>query len=151
MTLSRRAFVAGAAAVGAATLLPTARVRAVGRRRVAVFGGGMSGLVVAHELIERGFSVDVFDAGSVLGGKARSFGVPGSASGGRGELPAEHGFRFFPGFYRNVPDSMQRIPFAATVTASSAIFVMSAGCSTVTDSAVHSAPGRASRWRDFCR
>lgn len=74
----------------------------------------MSGLVVAHELIERGFSVDVFDAGSVLGGKARSFGVPGSASGGRGELPAEHGFRFFPGFYRNVPDSMQRIPFAGT-------------------------------------
>ncbi|WP_187776472.1 hydroxysqualene dehydroxylase [Antrihabitans cavernicola] len=111
MTLSRRAFVAGAAAVGAATLLP-ARGRASGRNRVAVFGGGMSGLVVAHELIERGFAVDIFDARPVAGGKARSFGVPGSAVGGRAELPAEHGFRFFPGFYRNVPDSMRRIPFA---------------------------------------
>lgn len=71
----------------------------------------MSGLAAAHELIERGFSVDVFESRNVMGGKARSFGVPGSAGGGRAQLPAEHGFRFFPGFYRNVPDSMKRIPY----------------------------------------
>ena len=26
-------------------------------------------------------------------------------------FPAEHGFRFFPGFYRHLPDTMKRIPF----------------------------------------
>src|SRR5690606_21575947 len=43
-----------------------------------------------------------------LGGKARSIPVPDS---GATPLPAEHGFRFFPGFYRNVTDTMRRIPF----------------------------------------
>ena len=37
----------------------------------------MAGLTVAHELIERGFDVSVFEA-RALGGKARSFGVPGT-------------------------------------------------------------------------
>ena len=36
--------------------------------------------------------------------------VPGSGTGGRADLPAEHGFRFFPGFYRHLPDTMARIP-----------------------------------------
>ena len=31
---------------------------------------------------------------------------------GRADLPAEHGFRFFPGFYRHLPDTMSRIPTA---------------------------------------
>ncbi len=109
--LTRRAFISGAAAVGASAYLSKPRAVARSRgNRVAIFGGGMSGLAAAHELIERGFAVDVFDARHVMGGKARSFGVPGTKSVGRRELPAEHGFRFFPGFYRNVPDSMRRIP-----------------------------------------
>jgi uncharacterized protein with NAD-binding domain and iron-sulfur cluster len=36
--------------------------------------------------------------------------VPGSAVGGRMALPGEHGFRFFPGCYQHVPDTMARIP-----------------------------------------
>src|SRR3954469_20966973 len=80
------------------------------RRRVAVLGGGMAGLAAAHELVERGFEVDVFER-KALGGKARSIPVAGSAAGGRRPLPGEHGFRFFPGFYHHVPDSMRRIPF----------------------------------------
>src|SRR3954468_23727223 len=80
------------------------------RRRVAVLGGGMAGLAAAHELVERGFEVDVFER-KALGGKARSIPVAGSAAGGRRLLPGEHGFRFFPGFYHHVPDSMRRIPF----------------------------------------
>jgi uncharacterized protein with NAD-binding domain and iron-sulfur cluster len=83
--------------------------RAAGRT-VAVLGGGMAGLAAAHELVERGFDVTVFEP-TAWGGKARSIGVPGSASGGRRELPGEHGFRFFPGFYHHVPDSMRRTPF----------------------------------------
>ena len=39
--------------------------------------------------------------------------MPGSGAGGRADLPAEHGFRFFPGFYRHLPDTMRRIPGAA--------------------------------------
>jgi uncharacterized protein with NAD-binding domain and iron-sulfur cluster len=71
----------------------------------------MAGLAAAHELVERGFSVDVYER-KALGGKARSMGVPKSARGGRKPLPGEHGFRFFPGFYHHVPDTMRRIPFA---------------------------------------
>src|SRR5215210_984887 len=76
---------------------------------VAVLGGGVAGLTAAHELAERGFAVTVYEARDRLGGKARSLPVPGSGTGGRADLPAEHGFRFFPGFYRHVPDTMRRI------------------------------------------
>jgi uncharacterized protein with NAD-binding domain and iron-sulfur cluster len=79
-------------------------------KRVAVLGGGMAGLAAAHELVERGFKVDVYERKS-LGGKARSIPVAGTARGGRKPLPGEHGFRFFPGFYHHVPDTMRRIPF----------------------------------------
>jgi uncharacterized protein with NAD-binding domain and iron-sulfur cluster len=77
---------------------------------VAIFGGGVGGLSAAHELVERGFTVSVYEHRDVFGGKARSFPVPNSGTGGRGDLPAEHGFRFFPGFYRHLPDTMSRIP-----------------------------------------
>jgi uncharacterized protein with NAD-binding domain and iron-sulfur cluster len=75
-----------------------------------VLGGGVAGLSAAHELSERGFTVTVFEARSRFGGKARSVPVPGSGAEGRVNLPAEHGFRFFPGFYRHLPDTMKRIP-----------------------------------------
>jgi uncharacterized protein with NAD-binding domain and iron-sulfur cluster len=70
----------------------------------------MAGLAAAHELVERGFDVTVYER-NALGGKARSIPAPGTASGGRRELPGEHGFRFFPGFYHHVPDTMRRIPY----------------------------------------
>src|ERR671925_611968 len=77
---------------------------------VAVLGGGVGGLSAAHELAERGFDVTVYEARDAFGGKARSLPVPGSGSGGRAGLPAGHGFRFFPGFYQHLPDTMRRIP-----------------------------------------
>src|ERR687894_2065542 len=77
---------------------------------VAVLGGGVAGLSAAHELAERGFRVTVYEQRDAPGGKARSMPVPGSGTGGRADLPAEHGFRFFPGFYRHLPDTMGRIP-----------------------------------------
>jgi len=70
--------------------------------RVAVIGGGVAGLTAAHELAPY-FDVTVFDAKGKdpeeLGGKCRSHD-------GENGLPAEHGFRFFPGFYRNVIETM---------------------------------------------
>src|SRR3954452_17795433 len=70
---------------------------------VAVLGGGVGGLSAAHELAERGFAVTVYEKRGRPGGKARSYPTPDG-------LPAEHGFRFFPGFYRQLPDTMSRIP-----------------------------------------
>jgi uncharacterized protein with NAD-binding domain and iron-sulfur cluster len=81
------------------------------KRRILVLGGGVAGLSAAHELIERGCDVTVIEARGDAGGKARSVGVPGTGRGGRPDLPGEHGFRFFPGFYRHLPDTMSRIPF----------------------------------------
>lgn len=113
--MSRRRFLTGlGAATASAALAPAvaraARPAATGRRsQVAVLGGGVGGLTVAHELAERGVRVDVIEP-KAFGGKARSIPVAGTARGGRADLPGEHGFRFFPGFYKNVPDTMARIP-----------------------------------------
>jgi uncharacterized protein with NAD-binding domain and iron-sulfur cluster len=78
--------------------------------KVVVIGGGVGGLSAAHELVRRGFDVVVYEQRDVAGGKARSMdAIPGT--GGRRALPGEHGFRFFPGFYRHLPDTMSRIPY----------------------------------------
>lgn len=79
--------------------------------QVVIFGGGVAGLSAAHELNERGFDVTVYEARDSLGGKARSLWVQGSGQGGKHDLPGEHGFRFFPRFYRHLPDTLKRIPF----------------------------------------
>src|SRR6476660_4046566 len=78
---------------------------------VAILGGGVAGLSAAHELAERGFDVTVYERKSICGGKARSLSIEGTGVAGRKDLPGEHGFRFFPGFYRHLPDTMQRIPY----------------------------------------
>jgi geranylgeranyl pyrophosphate synthase/uncharacterized protein with NAD-binding domain and iron-sulfur cluster len=77
----------------------------------------------AHELVERGFEVVVLERSDLAGGKARSIPVVDVgedtsghqlASGAVGpiehRLPGEHGFRFFPGFYKHVVDTMRRTP-----------------------------------------
>ncbi len=74
-------------------------------------GGGVAGMSAAHELAERGFHVTVFEARATQGGKARSIFVPNTGTDGRRDLPGEHGFRFFPSFYKHLPDTMGRIPF----------------------------------------
>ena len=118
--VSRRELLRDAAAAGVVVGTPALatddaaarrrRRRRRARGKVAVLGGGMAGLAAAHELAERGFRVTVYE-GKALGGKARSIPVPRTAKGGRLPLPGEHGFRFFPGFYHHVPDTMRRIPF----------------------------------------
>jgi uncharacterized protein with NAD-binding domain and iron-sulfur cluster len=97
------------------------------RKRVVILGGGVAGMSAAHELIERGFEVEVYERKAIPGGKARSIAATGPSSGlfpfgsaaprkvafgaSRTPLPGEHGFRFFPGFYRHVVDTMARIPY----------------------------------------
>ncbi len=85
----------------------------MGKGRVAVLGGGIAGLTAAHELILRDFEVTIYetnertDVASHLGGKAKT---QFSQRAGLDSLPGEHGFRFFPSFYRHVVETMSRIP-----------------------------------------
>src|SRR4051812_17124652 len=82
--------------------------------KVIVIGGGVAGMTVAHELAEAGgFEVVVYEARDLPGGKARSMSTDLPTTPGRQPLPGEHGFRFFPGFYRHIPDTMRRIPYHA--------------------------------------
>lgn len=80
---------------------------------VIILGGGVAGMSAAHELIDRGFRVTVYERKPVPGGKARSIDVPNSGTDGRRDLPGEHGFRFFPRFYKHLPDTMSRIPYGS--------------------------------------
>ncbi len=98
-------------------------------QKVVILGGGVAGLSAAHELIERGFSVEVFEKLKIPGGKARSIPVlenlgdhgdkneylaaleaREATTQQRRRVPGEHGFRFFPNFYRHITDTLKRIP-----------------------------------------
>ena len=80
-------------------------------KKVVILGGGVGGMSSAHMLIRRGFDVEVYDILDIPGGKARSINVPNTGKDGRADLPGEHGFRFFPYFYKNLPETMQEIPY----------------------------------------
>ncbi len=77
---------------------------------VAVFGAGIAGLTVAHELRCRGYDVKVYEKRTEreVGGKART--QYWNSSSGGGELRGEHGFRFFPAFYALLDETLKRIP-----------------------------------------
>ncbi|MGI9388536.1 MAG: hydroxysqualene dehydroxylase [Boseongicola sp.] len=105
--------------------------------KVVILGGGVGGMSAAQELIERGFDVEILERQLIAGGKARSIPVmegeddhgskerhiraleewlkidgPSTPPGvKRPWLPGEHGFRFFPNFYRHITNTMSRIPY----------------------------------------
>lgn len=71
-------------------------------KKVVIVGAGLSGLTVAHELIESGFEVEVYEADSVPGGMARSVRDTNN-------VPTEHSWRGYGPFYHNTHDILGRI------------------------------------------
>jgi uncharacterized protein with NAD-binding domain and iron-sulfur cluster len=77
--------------------------------KVVVIGGGIAGLSVAHHLLRgRVDEIHVYEPSDRVGGKAKNQSVAGEREGG--VYPAEHGFRFFPHFYRHIVDTMRTTP-----------------------------------------
>ena len=100
---------------------------------VAIIGGGIGGLTAAQELAERGLAVTVYEADDRLGGKAKSHAYRPQAD---VALPAEHGFRYVPGFYRHLRHTLARIPRAdGTTVADHLIETEETLVASVTDSA----------------
>ncbi len=82
-------------------------------KKVIILGGGVAGLSAAHELVNRGLDVEVYERNPIyVGGKARSVDYDKDRT-YKEPLPAEHGFRFFPGFYKHITATMKEIPYPA--------------------------------------
>jgi uncharacterized protein with NAD-binding domain and iron-sulfur cluster len=72
--------------------------------KIAIVGGGIGGLSAAHHLADAKFTdIHVYEETAEVGGKAKNQKTAGG-------YPGEHGFRFFPHFYRHVVDTMKHIP-----------------------------------------
>ncbi len=92
-------------------------------KKVIILGGGVAGLSAAHELVERNYEVEIFEFNpDYVGGKARSINYRGDKNQYVNPLPGEHGFRFFPGFYKHIIDTMKRIPFQEDNSSSKSVF-----------------------------
>ncbi len=80
------------------------------KTRVSVFGGGISGLTIAHELIEKGFEVHLYELTDSIGGMAKSVREPIY------HIPTEHSWRGYWPFYKNCFNILSRIPVERTNT-----------------------------------
>jgi uncharacterized protein with NAD-binding domain and iron-sulfur cluster len=90
------------------TMTPTNKQR----RTITIIGGGIAGLSAAHEFTKRGYTVTVYEKhGTDFGGKAKSVRITSASSADLNGLAGEHGFRFFPRFYRHLQDTMAEIPY----------------------------------------
>lgn len=79
-------------------------------RHVAIFGAGIAGLSAAHEFIQRGYRVSVYEMNDTAGGFFRS------ARREEDDLPSEYSWHGFGPWYHNTFDLLQQIPFDASST-----------------------------------
>ena len=80
------------------------------KNKIAIVGGGISGLTVALELIlTNEFEIIVYEQNEILGGKARSLRLEDGN-------PGEHSMRIFVAGYGSIFQTMQEIPFAEGTT-----------------------------------
>ena len=71
--------------------------------KINIYGSGISSLTLAHELVERGFKVTIYEKDTIPGGMARTFRYPNG-------VPTEHSWRGYGPFYKNTFNIMKRIP-----------------------------------------
>lgn len=67
-------------------------------KTISIFGAGLSGLTVAHELVDLGYTVTVYEKDASAGGMAKS------------KRDTEHSWRGYAPFYYNTFDILSRIP-----------------------------------------
>lgn len=87
-------------------LAPLKNVESHPAGKVAVFGGGIAGLTVAHELIQRGYAVDVYETNSEAGGFFRSARLKSNEN-----MPSEYSWHGMGPWYHNLFDLLRQIPF----------------------------------------
>jgi hypothetical protein len=75
-------------------------------KTVAVFGAGIAGLTVAHELARRGYRVSVYEPNAEAGGFFRS-----ARRAANENTPSEYSWHGIGPWYHNVFDLMKEIPF----------------------------------------
>jgi len=71
---------------------------------IVIFGGGIAGLTIAHELLKYNFSIAIIEKESIIGGMARSDIYPS-----RNNLRTEHSWRGYAPFYKNTFQIMSEI------------------------------------------
>jgi len=72
--------------------------------KIIIFGGGISGLTIAHILIQKGFQIELYESEDNVGGMARSRREPCT------NIPTEHSWRGYAPFYRNFYHIAKQIP-----------------------------------------
>lgn len=73
-------------------------------KNIIVFGGGLAGLTVCHELINKGFNIILVEKDNLLGGMARSRRE-------KNNVPSEHSWRGYAPFYKNTFNLIRTIPY----------------------------------------
>jgi len=74
---------------------------------IIIFGGGLSGLTLAHELIKKKFKILIIEKDNELGGMVRSDTT-------KTLFPSEHSWRGYAPFYKNTFQLMKEIPYYDT-------------------------------------
>ena len=69
---------------------------------VIIFGAGIAGLTVAHELIKNNLKIAIVEKENIIGGMARTSRYPDN-------MPTEHSWRGYGPFYSNTYNIMKEI------------------------------------------
>ena len=83
--------------------------------KIIIFGSGISGLTIAHELLNSGHEVTIYEKNSVPGGMA----VTRRENNG---TPSEHSWRGFAPVYINLYNLIKRIPFSSIPGSTETVF-----------------------------
>ncbi|MFT4676584.1 MAG: hypothetical protein ACI831_000575 [Candidatus Azotimanducaceae bacterium] len=87
------------------------------RKEIAIFGGGLAGMVAALKLVQRGFAVELYESTDRLGGKAGSDIHPDLYDANfdlttdtlKEGVRSDHGYHLFPGWYVNMYQLWQEV------------------------------------------